>query len=141
MKKYIGTKIVKAKQMTRLEYNILRGWSLPADENGEDRGYLVEYVNDGRPNHAKIEGCITWSPANVFEEYYIDAPVTHLDRMDMEKNELVVKIGKITDFINAGKDSVFDKLSTPEQELLIYQQSAMNTYLEALTNRIMLAMR
>lgn len=41
MKKYIRTNIVEAKPMTRGEYNDYRGWTLPADENGEDAGYLV----------------------------------------------------------------------------------------------------
>ena len=27
---------VKIEPMTRLDYNILRGWTLPADENGSD---------------------------------------------------------------------------------------------------------
>ena len=37
MKQYIGTKHIKAVAMNRLDYNVLRGWDLPADENGEDK--------------------------------------------------------------------------------------------------------
>lgn len=33
---YVGTKVVRAKPMTRLEYNNFRGWELPANENGDD---------------------------------------------------------------------------------------------------------
>ena len=29
--------------MTRLEYNQFRGWTLPADEDGEDEGFLVNF--------------------------------------------------------------------------------------------------
>lgn len=50
MKNYIGTKIINASPMTRLAYNQLRGWMLPANENGDDAGYLVEYVDGGKPN-------------------------------------------------------------------------------------------
>ena len=38
MKAFIGTKVINAKPMTRLEYNQFRGWELPADENGADEG-------------------------------------------------------------------------------------------------------
>lgn len=41
-KTYIGTKLIKADPMTRKEYNDFRGWQLPADEDGNDPGYLVE---------------------------------------------------------------------------------------------------
>jgi hypothetical protein len=70
MNTYIGTKIVKANPMTRLEYNKLRGWELPVDENGSDEGYLVEYVDGGKPNHSAYKGYISWSPKDVFERAY-----------------------------------------------------------------------
>ena len=41
MEKYIGTKLINAEPMTRAEYNVFRGWELPADENGDDEGYLL----------------------------------------------------------------------------------------------------
>jgi hypothetical protein len=41
MQTYNGTKIIRALPMTRKEYNDYRGWQLPADENGDDEGYLV----------------------------------------------------------------------------------------------------
>ena len=49
MKKFIGVKLVDAKPMTRGEYNILRGWELPSDENEGDLGYLVKYSSDYIP--------------------------------------------------------------------------------------------
>ena len=48
MKKYIGKKEINAVHMNRLEYNNLRGWKLPEDENGTDEGYLVEYIDGGK---------------------------------------------------------------------------------------------
>ena len=41
----IGIKAIMAVAMTRQEYNDYRGWQLPADEDGTDEGYLVEYVD------------------------------------------------------------------------------------------------
>lgn len=70
MKQYIGTKRVNAVPMTRLHYNLLRGWELPADENGEDDGYLVEYLDGGKPNHKDYQGYISWSPKAQFENAY-----------------------------------------------------------------------
>lgn len=62
MTTYIGTKLVKLFPMNRQEYNDYRGWTLPADENGSDEGYLVEYTDGGKPNDTRHEGYISWSP-------------------------------------------------------------------------------
>ena len=60
MKKYIGTKMIKAREMNRGDYNKYRGWTVPADENPEDEGYLVRYS----------DGYESWSPKKQFEEAY-----------------------------------------------------------------------
>ena len=70
MKTYIGTKIIQAMPMTRLASNEMRDWTLPADENGDDAGYLVEYLDGGRSNHPNHVGYISWSPADVFDRAY-----------------------------------------------------------------------
>lgn len=70
MKKHIGTKMVLSRPMSRQEYNTYRGWSLPADENGDDKGYLVEYLDGGKPNHAHHPGYISWSPKEQFDKAY-----------------------------------------------------------------------
>ena len=55
MKKYIGTKLVQARPMTRGAYNRYRGWEIPADENPEDEGYLIQYP----------DGYVSWSPKGI----------------------------------------------------------------------------
>jgi len=70
MNRYIGVKEIHATPMNRADYNILRGWELPADENGEDEGYMVEYLDGGKANHPDYQGYISWSPADVFERAY-----------------------------------------------------------------------
>lgn len=60
MEKYIGTKTIEAEPMTRGDYNKYRGWTIPADENPDDEGYLVKYS----------DGYISWSPKKQFEEAY-----------------------------------------------------------------------
>lgn len=69
-KAYIGTKQVRGEPMNRLEYNQLRGWTVPADENPADDGYLVEYLDGGTPNHPDYAGYISWSPKVQFEAAY-----------------------------------------------------------------------
>lgn len=59
-KKYIGTKKIEAFPMNREEYNKYRGWTIPANENPNDEGYLVKYS----------DGYISWSPKKQFEEAY-----------------------------------------------------------------------
>ena len=60
MKQYIGTKVIEARPMNRGEYNEYRGWTIPANENPADEGYLVKYP----------DGYESWSPKEVFEDAY-----------------------------------------------------------------------
>ena len=61
MNRYIGTKAINAKPMSRQAYNDLRGWAVPADENPADDGYMVIYP----------DGYRSWSPNDQFEKYYM----------------------------------------------------------------------
>lgn len=70
MQTYLGTKQVRMKPMTRGEYNALRGWVVPEDENPSDEGYLVEYLDGGKPNHSDFAGYISWSPKEQAENAY-----------------------------------------------------------------------
>lgn len=90
MKQYIGTKHIKAVAMNRLDYNVLRGWDLPADENGEDKGFLVEYLDGGQSNHPDYAGYISWSPHEQFVNAYVDTT----GEMDYSNALIMVKLGK-----------------------------------------------
>ncbi len=70
MTQHIGVKLINAFPMTRQAYNDFRGWQLPADENGADEGYLVEYLDGGKPNTDRFDGYVSWSPKEVFEKAY-----------------------------------------------------------------------
>lgn len=70
MQQYYGTKKIAAKPMTRLEYNQFRGWELPGNENGADEGYLVEYLDGGKPNVEGYTGYVSWSPKEQFDNAY-----------------------------------------------------------------------
>lgn len=62
MKKYIGTKMIEAKEMNRGDYNKYRGWKIPENENPNDDGYLVKYS----------DGYESWSPKKQFDDVYRD---------------------------------------------------------------------
>lgn len=70
MQQYIGTKLINAVPMTRVEYNVLRGWDVPINENPYDEGFLVEYVDGGKANVPGYAGYVSWSPKDVFERAY-----------------------------------------------------------------------
>lgn len=70
MKQYLGVKRINATPMTRQAYNNFRGWELPSDEDGSDKGYLVEYVDGGKANTAEYAGYVSWSPKDVFDRAY-----------------------------------------------------------------------
>ncbi len=70
MIEFYGTKRVYAEPMTRGAYNDYRGWTLPADENPADAGYLVEYADGGKPNDPRHKGYISWSPKAQFDNAY-----------------------------------------------------------------------
>jgi hypothetical protein len=68
---YIGTSVVRATPMNRLEYCTMRTWDVLLEENQHEKGYLVEYINN--PNNPNLEGydCyVSWVLKNTFEEAY-----------------------------------------------------------------------
>lgn len=68
---YVGTKIVNLTPMNRAEYNAYRGWDLPANEDGSDEGYLVEYTDGGKPNDPRHKGYISWCPKEQADAAYV----------------------------------------------------------------------
>lgn len=85
---HIGTKQVMLTPMTRLRYNLYRGWELPVNENGDDPGYLVEYMDGGKPNDPRHKGYISWSP-----KAQADAAYRPLDRMTFGDALIMLKAG------------------------------------------------
>ena len=66
MNKYTMSRTISARPMARQEYNDLRDWMLPEDENGADEGFLIEDP-DGKPNVTGYNGYVTWFPAEEFK--------------------------------------------------------------------------
>lgn len=62
MKKFMGFKLIEAREMTRKEYNDYRGWAIPQNEIPNDDGYLVKYSTTYE----------AWYPKEVFEKAYLE---------------------------------------------------------------------
>ena len=133
MKQYIGTKVINAMPMNRQDYNDFRGWTLPEDENGEDEGYLVEYIDGGKANTSQYAGYVSWSPKEVFEHAY-KVSETPLDRIIIERNELMDKYNKLIMFL--GREDK-EKIAGETQVILMeMQKNHMKDYLVTLKARI-----
>lgn len=134
MKKYIGTKVLKAVPMNRGDYNILRGWNIPENEDPKEDGYLVEYQDGGKPNHPDYEGYISWSPKDVFEKAYQLAE-THIDRLCIEKKDLAEKFEKCSAFVRSDKFREVVK-NDIQAFLLVLQRELMGRYNQVLDYRL-----
>lgn len=123
LKQYQGTKTINARPMNRQEYNDLRGWPLPADENGSDAGYLVIYP-DSNSNTPHFDGYVSWSPADVFEQTYRPSG-TPLDRVVIEHRELSERMHKLNELLSKPRPAL---ISEKHWGLLKQQYEAMSTY-------------
>lgn len=132
MQKFTGTKTILAKPMTRAEYIKYRGWVLPKNENEADEGFLVEYTDGGKPNVDGHQGYVSWSPKEQFQLAYKPSG-THLERMQIERGELVEKGNKLRNFLWT---DTFNSLDQMLRELLIAQLAHMEAYLRVLEERI-----
>lgn len=135
---YIGTKVVHAVPMNRSTYNVLRGWELPANEDGADEGYLVQYTDGGQQNLEGFTGYISWSLKGVFEGSYTNGTppkkTTHVERMRAEETELSSKIKALAVFIR--NNPIFATLPVAEQEDMRQQLAGMDTYHWHLSRRL-----
>ncbi len=134
---YTGTIYANATPMTRAAYNEFRGWTLPANENGADEGYLV--VNQqGQTNTEHCTGYVSWVPQDLFESTHqlvgdvSELPPFH-QRIKAERTQLIDRIQKLVAFI--GMDRFLD-LDAFEQTRLNSQLDYMQGYRRELDERL-----
>jgi hypothetical protein len=138
MQRFIGTKTILARALTRGEYNAYRGWTPPAGEDQSALGYLVEYTDGGTPNDPRHAGYISWSPKEQFDNAYRARPLTpglapHQQRVVDEKAELDERLRKLMSFTCT---PTFSALPGPERDRLAKQADTMAKYSEILGERI-----
>lgn len=119
--------------MTLGEYNIYQGWELPADQNGSDEGYLIEYTDGGKPNHPKHKGYISWSPKEQFDTGYSVVLPEYQQRVVAEYNELADRVNKLNAFLAS---NAFQSVDVAEQARLQQQHKVMVELITILNNRI-----
>lgn len=68
MELYQCHKQVHAEPILRGEYNVFRGWQIPADEDPSDEGYKVIY------GKGTADEYVSWSPKRQFDDGYTVVP-------------------------------------------------------------------
>lgn len=124
MKKYLGTKLVTAKPMTRPEAEVVLGKLIkPAKQSYSDEGYLVQYE----------DGYKSWSPKEVFIKAYKPAD-NFLERLIIERDELQKRLAGLTTALIA--DGFRKKVGDQQFYWMQEQRNAMEIYVEVLNKRI-----
>lgn len=123
MKKYIGTKQVKATPAIRKGGKVyLPEDIIPKTMESVEEGYKVVYE----------DGYESWSPKEVFDKAYRIAE-TFKDRLIIEHDKLEEKLDKLNIFNNSEKANEIDPV---QRTLLRIQAGAMYTYLECIKERL-----
>lgn len=125
MKKYVGTKTVKAMPMNELAA-VEKGYARENEDNHEWReGYHVQYTN---PDGSIYD---SWSPKSVFEKAY-RAAETPADRIKIELEELNTRFAKGIEFLsNEGYAPIY-----PTKALLSAQVETEREYSYLLNDRL-----
>lgn len=144
IKSFVGTKIVNALPMNLRNYNELRGWQLPSNEDGDAPGFLVEYP-DSKPNTPDYSGYVSWSPYDEFMKAYVlikgllpvqlPAFKPHEVRLLGELSQMKSRCDRLAQFLGDGSAS---KLDQYERDLLQEQLSIMSSYVVVLKARVRL---
>jgi hypothetical protein len=105
-KKYIANNTVNAKPISWGGYINLRKFDTPflVEKGSSDEGYLIEHMDDREPDPRYQN---SWIPKEEFEKDYKIAD-TYLDRLNIERAELSIKISTLVNFIDS-KDDLVDE--------------------------------
>lgn len=138
MDKYIGTKMIEAKPMSRGEYNKYRGWQITENENPHDEGYLVRYQ----------DGYESWSPEKQFEDAYREYDATKLpstailmnsmdykERFKAEYNQLAIRCKGLKSMLDKWDNGTLNFAPICPRSTYNMQIRAMTDYLAVLEAR------
>ena len=74
MRRYVGEDVVYAAPATRGDFYFLSNKELPAGEDGDAEGYLVNHKGSELTRDGFAKGHIKWSPTHVFTNAYRESP-------------------------------------------------------------------
>lgn len=124
MKKYLGTKLVTAKPMTREDAEAVLGKFIkPAKQEYSGEGYLVRYE----------DGYQSWSPKEVFDKAYKPAD-NFIDRLIIERDEVQQRLSSLTSALM--QEDFQEKVGSKQYYWMQEQRNAMEIYVEVLNKRI-----
>ena len=124
MKKYLGTKLVTAKPMTREDAEVVLGKFIKhAKQEYSGEGYLVRYE----------DGYQSWSPKEVFDKAYKPAD-NFLDRLIIERDEVQQRLSSLTSALM--QEDFQEKVGSKQYYWMQEQRNAMEIYVEVLNKRI-----
>lgn len=130
LKQYKGTKTVEAEPMNE-SVAVEKGFAR-ANKDGHKwrEGYHVQYTN---PDGSTYD---SWSPKDVFEKSYQIAE-DFKDRLEIEFNELRIRLLKLHKFIqDNGFANIAKKIGPEQGALLLSQYHGMSLYFDALKARM-----
>lgn len=81
-------KRIRRSLMTLGEYNNLRGWNIPDNEDPKTDGYLIEYLDGGKPNTDLYSNYISWSPKDVCDDNFSEISDVEIDSIEVKHDLL-----------------------------------------------------
>lgn len=115
----MATEITAGEYSKKIGYEILNSDGVPRDK--DEPGYRI-----------KGPGFVKWMPKEDFEDEF-RCVETWKDRLIIERDELLVKVIKLRDFINS---KTFNHVSGKQEYLLREQLHHMQCYLDILDDRL-----
>ena len=134
---YVGTKKVYPTAMTRAEYYLKLELRVPLNEDATEKGYMVEYLEGGKPNTSFSNMYVSWSPKDVFDKsYFVEKDKKTAEillRLNLELKELVSKYDALTLFLDSPQATTIPSV---QLKLLTIQEPVMSAYISILQLRI-----
>lgn len=138
MKEYLGIKILKAKPMSLGVYNEYRGWTIPANEDPNAKGFLVEYADGYQswsPEKAFLEACIELGENKLVETVIGMKSDDFKERFKVEYTQLKIRCNGLSTMITKFKNNELHFKPKCKLELLERQLQEMRKYLATLEER------
>ena len=109
---YVGTKVVGATTMTKNDFLTYLGKD--SDPTDDAPGFMIEYLDGGKPNHPLHQGYISWSPVDVFVKNYVSMGdiaglEPHVVRLKAERADNFSRLTALAAFIG-----IQDKMALPD---------------------------
>lgn len=127
---FAATHTIFAKPMNLGEYNNLRGWTIPADEDPSEEGFLI--VHGNKKPEAILLSDLTWAKKSTFENKYT-ATDTFDQRLKLELVELLGRSVSLATYIESGK---IKDLPVEQSSALMVQSELMATLGILISHRI-----